>query len=275
MANPHYHEYIEILYILSGSFEAGLGDFPYAFGSGDLVLINSQEIHTVSAVGDGPNRYAVIKFDPELLFSSEQTALELKYLLAFTLGITVQQRIFRREELASTRAAQFPEDVMREFETQAYGYEIAIRNALCQLFLWILRRWHASGVEISSVTDVNSDDLRLLQRVFDYVEGHYSEHIDVAMIASHLGMSYSTFSRFFTAHTRRFFPDYLGDVRVTKAKILLATTSKSVTDIAMEVGFSTASYFIQCFKARINHTPSQFRRRLQNDAAAGTRNEAV
>ena len=47
-----------------------------------------------------------------------------------------------------------------------------------------------------------------------------------------------------------------------KAKRLLLTTRKPIADIAMEVGFSSFSYFSKMFKAQMQKTPSEYRRSM-------------
>ncbi|MBR5057184.1 MAG: helix-turn-helix transcriptional regulator, partial [Clostridiales bacterium] len=56
------------------------------------------------------------------------------------------------------------------------------------------------------------------------------------------------FSRFFRHALGQTFSDYLLYVRLTEAEKLLITTSKSISQIALDTGFSTSSYFITQFK---------------------------
>ena len=259
LAQPHYHDFIEILYGQAGSFEAKLGEQCYTIQAGDMLIIHSQEVHRTLSTGGGYNQFAVVKFVPELLFSSEQTALEMQYLMAFTLGVTAKHRFFSQEDLYSTFLPELVDNLFLEQANKEYGYEIAIRIHLCRLFLWILRRWHELGIGLSPVTGVHAESMRQIQQIFDYVEFHYGQKIHMEEMASMLNMSYSAFSKFFTRHTNLNFTDYLNGVRITKSKIMLATTTMSITEIAMEAGFSTTSYFIQCFKARNRITPQQFR----------------
>ena len=48
-------------------------------------------------------------------------------------------------------------------------------------------------------------------------------------------------------------------MRLSRAVVLLVGTNRSVTDIALETGFSTASYLILCFREQYHMTPAQFR----------------
>ena len=99
-----------------------------------------------------------------------------------------------------------------------------------------------------------------LKTVFDYVEEHYAQDVSLQDCARLCGMSYYAFSRFFRQCAQRTFSEYLNFVRVKKAEMLLASTDMNVTEIALETGFSTSSYFIRHFRAVNSVTPLDFRR---------------
>lgn len=51
--------------------------------------------------------------------------------------------------------------------------------------------------------------------------------------------------------------------RVDRAKALLAAGQHSVTDVCMEIGFSSLGSFSAMFTARVGETPSAYRRRVR------------
>ncbi|MDL2233480.1 AraC family transcriptional regulator [Ruminococcaceae bacterium OttesenSCG-928-L11] len=259
MTQAHFHNYVEILYGLQGRFEAGLGNATFAFGVGDLVVIRSQEVHRMLATDDGRNEYAVIKFDPSLLFTPEQSASELKYLLDLMMDASMR-RLFLQDELGNTGIPALIEELMEETVRQEYGYELAIRAGFCKLFVLILRQIRAADPRAGD--GLAFGELEKLQAVFNYVEGNYGGVVTMEEAARLLDLSYSSFSRFFSRHAHKSFSDYVCDVRISKAKILLATTDGSITDIAMETGFSTTSYFIYCFRRRSGVSPLQYRKQF-------------
>ena len=53
--------------------------------------------------------------------------------------------------------------------------------------------------------------------------------------------------------------ELLRQMRLQKGKILLNTTTKTVAEIAYEVGFSSSSYFSNCFKKQFGKLPMEFR----------------
>jgi transcriptional regulator GlxA family with amidase domain len=54
-------------------------------------------------------------------------------------------------------------------------------------------------------------------------------------------------------------------MRLKAAASLLERGEKSITRIAMQVGFSNPSYFSQCFKAYFNRSPSEYMLKKQAD----------
>ena len=73
-------------------------------------------------------------------------------------------------------------------------------------------------------------------------------------------MSYSYFSRCFKNVTGKTFKEYLNMVRINHAQRLLATTTLSVTQVALECGYNNISYFIAVYKSLKGETPLSSRR---------------
>ncbi|WP_294951717.1 AraC family transcriptional regulator [Sulfurovum sp.] len=72
-------------------------------------------------------------------------------------------------------------------------------------------------------------------------------------------MSPSQFHRQFQKHFRETPKTWIDKKRMEKARFLLATTDKSITQIACDCGYSTASWFIVQFKKYCKSTPKQYR----------------
>ncbi|MDL2301907.1 AraC family transcriptional regulator [Lachnospiraceae bacterium OttesenSCG-928-D06] len=263
MAKAHYHECIEILYGQKGSFEALLDGHTYSFGVGDMVLIPAFEPHMMTAISKGENRYLVLKFYPEILFSKNQTLQEMNYLNAFSGGARAYQKLFLKEELMKAGIPGLLDELLEEYDRQEMGVEFAIRTILCRLVLGILRHWHYQGYQLLNATIGSGESFQMLQEVIDYVECNYSNQITLETVARKCKMGYSAFSKFFSRQTGKNFVDYLTEVRLSKAKIMLATTDLSITEIALEAGFSTSSYFISLFKKWNETTPRQFRQQFK------------
>lgn len=262
VVDAHYHNYIEILYCQSGAFRILLDGISHTFYKGDMVIINSNEVHYVQSLTTAENVYIVIRFNPELLYTTTQTVFEAKYVLPFTMKTSTHQKVFASAEISSTAVPWLLKSILHEDENKNYGFELAIRTYLGEVFLWILRSWHKKGLDLNLGSGLNQDIMERLVKVFDYVDHHYEDPIGIDDMANLCGMSYSYFSRFFKKTMNRNFSDYVNHVRISKAEHLIATTDISITEVAMDVGFSTSSYFIEQFKKFKGMTPKKFRSRF-------------
>lgn len=262
MVGAHYHAYIEILYCLSGEFKIVLDSVDFVLCCGDMAIINSMEVHHIFALSEQKNKYIVIRFHPELLYTTAESIFESRYVLPFTLQSSTHQKHFPSHEIQHTFIPELLNQILREDEQKKYGFELAIRNHIGRIFLWILRHWHEKNVLLNLDSHLNTQSIQRLQTVFDYVDTYYMQPVRVAHVANLCNMSYSYFSRFFKEKMQQSFSDYVNFIRVTKASNLLTTTDTSVTDIGFSVGFSTTSYFIEQFKLHKKQTPLQYRKRF-------------
>lgn len=257
--SAHYHSYIEIIYSIEGSNEIFLNDACSTFSTGDLVLINSRDVHSI-VCGDGV--YLVLRFEPELLYGSPQSAIELKYVLPFVLNSFKHQTVFLKHELEKSVVPQRLFEIYEENKKKSYGYEIAVRTKINEIFLWFLRYWHKKNININLNLAAHEGAAKRLQDVFEYVSKNYGNDISAADMAELCSMSYSYFSRTFKKIMKKSFSEYLTYVRISEAEKLLITSDMNITEIAMQVGFSTTSYFIQQFKNIKLISPKQYRKKF-------------
>ena len=262
LALAHWHYYIEILYMIEGDARAVLGGEEYAFRTGDMVLINGREVHAVFGEPDAVIRYIVLKFDPALLYTTDRTLFESKYVLPFTMNVSNHQKVCQASELMGSPIPELLPNIFREFQDKQYGFELAVRTDIGRIFLWVIRNWQAKGIQMDANPPLKEIDILRLQKVFDYLDDHYKHDITVETVASMLNMSYSYFSRYFKSLIGKTFSEYLTYVRITEAEKLLLTTDLNITEVALETGFSNSSYFIQQFRDLKGLSPKQFKKKV-------------
>lgn len=101
--------------------------------------------------------------------------------------------------------------------------------------------------------------------ILEYVDNHYNEELLVYEVAKHFGYSREYFSRFFKKEIGMPFKDYLTQYRLNKSLIELELNNKTITDIAINTGFSNETQYINSFKKRFKLTPGQYRKSHIND----------
>ena len=96
----------------------------------------------------------------------------------------------------------------------------------------------------------------------EYIAQNYcSPELDCAFLARLCFMSEAYFRRLFGAGFGTSPAKYIKDLRVRKAKNMLATSEDSVTEVAEKCGYSSVYYFCQDFKTITGETPTGYRRR--------------
>jgi len=94
----------------------------------------------------------------------------------------------------------------------------------------------------------------------EWIEKNYSEDVSLSGVARAVNVSAKYFSELFKQATGIAFVDYVGRVRVEKAKHLLADSRRRVSEIAFEVGFQSLSQFNRTFRHATGVSPTQYRK---------------
>lgn len=101
---------------------------------------------------------------------------------------------------------------------------------------------------------------RVVRRAMAYVHTHYAEQVSLKDIAAYIGLSEQHLIRSFRKESGITPIDYLKRYRIRQAKALLEAGDKSITEVALEVGFSDSSYFARVFRREVGVSPSAYRR---------------
>lgn len=107
---------------------------------------------------------------------------------------------------------------------------------------------------------VSEDAQRLVRKAMAFLHQHYAEPISRQDIAHHVGMDEDYLTVCFRNELGVTPIAYLNRYRVSQAKRLLIETTKSITEIALEVGFSDSGYFSRVFRREVGCSPEAYRR---------------
>ncbi|MDY3929987.1 MAG: AraC family transcriptional regulator [Clostridia bacterium] len=261
-ASAHLHNYIEMLFCLEGEYEIWLNSKYFRFSKGDLVVINSREIHRICSISDEGGKYICTRFLPDMLYTSTSSAFDMKYVMPFMLNSSNHQRVFKSSEIENTFIPYLMHEICSEFNEKKYGYEMAVKTDISRIFLWIVRYWHNLNLNNDNTYFFDEDMIKRMQLALDFIAENYGDDIKASEVADICNLSYSYFSRIFKQYMKKSFTEYLNYIRITNAEKQLISGNKPITEIAVECGFTTSSYFIQQFKRVKGMSPKQFRKAL-------------
>lgn len=98
-----------------------------------------------------------------------------------------------------------------------------------------------------------------IQRAMSLIQQRYWDQLSLGELARHVGMSKHRLSHRFREVLGVTFRDYLLQVRLERAKALLAAGHHSITEVAHDVGFGDLPRFDKMFKRYTGVTPSAYR----------------
>ena len=112
-----------------------------------------------------------------------------------------------------------------------------------------------------TIKDTESNNYRNsdLNEIYQYIQEHYAEPLDLNSLAGQYGTSVSYFSRAFKQHFGVAPMTFVNDVRMHYARLFLATTEMKVQEISGHCGYEKMEYFCYVFKKSEGCTPSQYR----------------
>lgn len=102
----------------------------------------------------------------------------------------------------------------------------------------------------------------IIEKALAFIELNYYNCINVDVLCKHVNYSRSYFSRLFKEEVRQSIPDYINNVRIQKARLMLKNTDLNINGIAKSVGFDDQFYFSKIFKKVTGLAPASYKTHL-------------
>ena len=257
----HTHDFLELVYTFSGNSTHTINEETYDVSRGDLLFINFNQTHSYVPKDEFLFCNILIQpgfLDQELIHSINATdLLGLSVFLDFSTDMQVIQPFTRFAGEDRIRIEQLINDMVREFEQRSSGYLSMLRSMLTQLLILMFRQMRTSTPYNDLLEQVGTLSPQILQ----YIEQNCSERITLTELAERCCYNPAYFSRIFKKCFGVNFVDFVQEKRIAKAKDLLLHTRKSISDIALEVGYLDRKQFYTVFsKYNQGQTPGEFRK---------------
>lgn len=104
----------------------------------------------------------------------------------------------------------------------------------------------------------------VVDQVVQYLHVHMTDKITLDELSSVFFISKSYLVKHFKLETGKTIVEYLNDIRIERAKLLLVTSGKSIEEISYSVGYESPKYFARIFKSIVGMSPSAFTRQQKS-----------
>lgn len=101
---------------------------------------------------------------------------------------------------------------------------------------------------------------KLVSNAINYIKLNFKYEISLSSIADELFVHPTYLAKKFKLETNKTISEYINEVRLKEAKMLLKTTEFKIEDIAYYVGYNDKKYFSKVFKKIYNQSPSNYRK---------------
>jgi AraC family transcriptional regulator, transcriptional activator of pobA len=255
----HWHENIEIIYMLKGHAIFNIGNKSIDTLPGDMLFVNSGLLHSGYSIDNTYVEFYALVLNKSLLMNQSPDTHYMKYIAPFINGKLlfpdkVDSSLPHYKSIKNSIDA-----VLQEFSTKLPGFELSIKAHLHLLLISVFRN-HSFNIADERDRESYVRDIARFKELFTYVEKHFSEKISLDTAARLVNLSPHHFCKTFKKITGRTFVDFLNLYRVNAAEELLRKTTFPITEISERVGFCNINYFDKIFKQYKRYSPSKCRK---------------
>ncbi len=240
---PHLHQTLELVYVMKGSLELGVGLELFHMEEGDIGLVFPDVNHHCQVFSE---QYS------EVLYINIPTR---------TLGTY--------EELLKRKAPVYPVIKYGELPSEIYPAIQSMKGSvpkniwIVQAYLQVIFVRCIPLLTLTEKSQVGSNDL--IYQTVSYISANFRKSFLLEDMAKDLGVSKYVLSRVFSKTFHRNFNQYLNDARLGYAKQRLENTNDPTTNICLDSGFESQRTFNRVFKEKYMVSPSEYRRKLYED----------
>lgn len=262
----HSHEYIEVVYVISGKATHKIGGKTYEVKRGDLFIINMNVPHAFYQISDAKEPFVVYDlmftldfFDQSLTGSQSLEKLNSSFMFySLFHGRSEFTPYFSVSGSTYTMFGELFNKIYLEHRGKEKGYIEIIRAYLLQLIITIFRL-DSSGVK-------NASELKNRQTVdyiIQYINENFASHLSVHELAEKVFLNQDYLGRIFKTATGMNISAMIQKVRIEHACHLLSVSNRTITDIATACGFEDMKFFYSIFKKQMDVLPGEYRKQTR------------
>lgn len=239
--STHWHEQLEMVYVVEGRVDIHLGQETVSAQAGDLVVSNSNTLHRGECT-QPPYQGHVLILDVAD-FSGELAEKNNTYIPLIRGDPVIRDCILQ---------------IFREIEEKSVGYKSLCRGLLTQILVYLSRNYVDESLpERESAR--RKKNLERLNGVLCFIEDHHQQPITVNQLAEMACLSEDRFGHLFREVVGQPPLKYINQIRLRKAMNLLKTGAYTVTEVADAVGFQDYNHFGRLFRKAFGATPNRIR----------------
>lgn len=240
----HWHTNAEICTITEGECDFIINDKTYSANKGDIIVINSGQIHHFAYKGDC--KITVCTSSPMFFYNLKININNIHPHI--TEGEIKRKGIDKKIHNCFKTMAE-------EINDTHEGSKIIFKANLLELYGLLLKHFEQKEV----VKTKEFSRMIIFQKMLEYISENYTENLSLNAVSKKFNYSTAYVSAMLHSCTGVNFKSYLDNIRIQKAVELLLSTNMPITEISCNTGYENIRTFNNVFKKLIGKTPTQFR----------------
>ena len=246
--NIHWHGAIEILLVLEGSINVRVGSNKYLLRENDLILINSNEIHSTDKTHED-NLVLALQIKPTFFD---------KFLRGFSKKVFDCKSFLHKEEQERFDKIRYHiAKIVWELNKKRKGYQFLVSSELLLLLTLLINNFDCSIIDKN--IDTTNKDVARINSIIEYIDINLQNGITLKGLSENVNLNPYYLSHYIKRIMGISLQEYLNYKRLDKATELLIRTNKTITEIAFESGFSSTKALNTLIKKEYNITPVEYR----------------
>ncbi len=244
------HEHYEINYIISGNISYYVEGQEYMPKKGDVLIINSYELHRPEFKSPVPYERIVIYINPKYVIPFHTADFNLLHCF--------ERRKLGHDNLIST--AELNADIWKHYQKLEHyiTYNLPESTIMLQLVIieLLVKLNKIFGEEECRINSSVHFDPKTLA-IIEYINRHLNENITLELLSKEFFINKYSLCHAFKKNTGFTIIEYILNKRIMKAKELFAQ-GVNITEACYQVGFNNYSNFYKAFTQVMGVSPKQF-----------------
>lgn len=261
----HWHDSIEILYILDGDSIIHLEQQSFLLKKGDFIIIDSKVIHSTRT--RSYSYFLIIQIPYQFL---KDCIPDIDYIHFENISSVSGAPISKGEVVPAplpngkilSELRNILDGLVSLWNNKSDGYRLKYYSYIYELLYLMMTHFK---VDISQMEYRQTEKyMERLTTIISYVKQHYREDISLRNTADYLALNPSYFARFFKKYMNMTFMEYVNTVRLRYIYEDIIATDLPIQTILERNGFTNYKLFMRLFRQTYGCTPSQKRKEINS-----------
>lgn len=247
----HYHQDVELVYVLKGEIRLKNGYYNYLLKEGDIFTNSGHEVHGLRAT-DSDNVIAVIQISNRFFtqyFPQLPKACFRTYVN--------DDRYARLEDLRGMLL-----HILLDYTRRSFNYKSTCIYQMIDVIKYLNQYFNLFAFENQVVVNFKNNNPVIVERIshiINYVYENYANRITLEELSEREHLSSFYLSHLIHAYMGISFQKFLCFARSEMSEIPLLETNDKISTVAKKVGFSTTAYYEKFFREWFGHSPQEHR----------------